>query len=82
MLQLTGLYSLVGKMISVCLIHGGVAPRFSRIEYVSGKPTGPASLADIGDQHVHEINHCKDDILVTNTLKVYIATLTDLPYFN
>ncbi len=53
----TGLYRLVGTMISVCLIHGGVAPHFfsDRLyNQISGKPTGPASMADIGDQQVNE----------------------------
>lgn len=41
----------------MCLIHGGVAPHFFSdrlFNWISGKPTGPASLADIGDPQVYE----------------------------
>ncbi|KAL1273710.1 hypothetical protein QQF64_026524 [Cirrhinus molitorella] len=53
----TGLYRLAGMMISVCLIHGGVAPNFFSdrlFNWISGKPTGPASLKDVGDQQVKD----------------------------
>ena len=46
---------MVGKMMSVCLIHGGVAAQFlSRRLYdrVCGRPTEPPTISDVLDEDI------------------------------
>ncbi|TRY65131.1 hypothetical protein DNTS_022286, partial [Danionella cerebrum] len=51
------MYSAVGKMISVCVVHGGVGPHFFSerlFQQVCGLPTSPVSLDEIGDHSLME----------------------------
>ncbi|KAF4114218.1 hypothetical protein G5714_004441 [Onychostoma macrolepis] len=53
----TGLYSLIGVMISVCIIHGGVGPHFFSerlFMQLCGEKTQPATLEEGGDYSFKE----------------------------
>lgn len=46
------LYTQIARMISVCVIHGGVAPNFFSdrlFNQICGKPSLPATLEEVGD---------------------------------
>ncbi|KAI7789966.1 putative G2/M phase-specific E3 ubiquitin-protein ligase-like [Triplophysa rosa] len=52
-----GLYSTIGKMIAVCIIHGGVGPHFFSdrlFMQLFGKCTPPVSLEEIADRSFRE----------------------------
>ncbi|XP_028296999.1 G2/M phase-specific E3 ubiquitin-protein ligase-like isoform X2 [Gouania willdenowi] len=53
----TGLYTLFGKMVTVCIIHGGVRPCFFSKRLflrLCGKSPPAASLDEVGDQSFRE----------------------------
>ncbi|KAL1270818.1 hypothetical protein QQF64_029834 [Cirrhinus molitorella] len=53
----TRLYSFVGKMIAVCIVHGGVGPHFFSerlFQQICGLPTSPASVDEVGDHTFRE----------------------------
>ncbi len=53
----TRLYTLIGKMIAVCVVHGGVGPHFFSerlFQQICGIPTSPASVDDVGDHTLRE----------------------------
>ncbi|XP_050951519.1 uncharacterized protein LOC127154155 [Labeo rohita] len=53
----TTLYASVGKMIALCVTHGGVGPHFFSerlFQQICGVPTSPASVDEIGDHTLRE----------------------------
>lgn len=53
----TRLYALIGKMIVVCIVHGGVGPHFFSkhlFMQLCGINTSPAVLDEVGDYSLKE----------------------------
>ncbi|XP_067298642.1 uncharacterized protein [Pseudorasbora parva] len=51
------LYASVGKMIAVCVVHGGVGPHFFSerlFQQICGMPTSPASMDEVEDHTLRE----------------------------
>lgn len=66
----TRLYTLIGKMIAVCVVHGGVGPHFFSerlFQQICGIPTSPALMDEVGDHILRE-----QLIKVTGCLRIEI----------
>ncbi|KAI2664251.1 G2/M phase-specific E3 ubiquitin-protein ligase [Labeo rohita] len=53
----TRLYTIIGEMIAVCVVHGGVGPHFVSerlFQQICGMPTSPASVDEVGDHTLRE----------------------------
>ncbi|KAF5897297.1 G2/M phase-specific E3 ubiquitin-protein ligase-like, partial [Clarias magur] len=51
----TKLYTIVGEMIAVCVVHGGVGPHFERLfQQICGLPTPPTMVDEVGDHTFRE----------------------------
>ncbi|KAF5897305.1 G2/M phase-specific E3 ubiquitin-protein ligase-like, partial [Clarias magur] len=62
------LYTVVGKMIAVCVVHGGVGPHFFSerlFQQICGLPTPPTMVDEVGDHTFRE-----QLIKVTGRLKI------------
>ncbi|XP_038866044.1 G2/M phase-specific E3 ubiquitin-protein ligase-like isoform X2 [Salvelinus namaycush] len=77
-----GLYGTIGKMISVCVVHGGVGPHFSERLFaaVCGNPAPPLSLEEVSHTtlraHLENIKKAEDLSEVKNKLEESVDWLS------